>query len=236
MLFRVSSAHAKNTGKPHTFLPVWSIIGSADSGTKGLVTDTILPAEEFIMQEKDEIIYRRYAGNRAEQDLRILFDRYRDGLMMFLYSYTANMDDAEELMMDTFAALASGKAKYREKTGCSFKTWLYTVGRNLTVSFLRKNRRTILSEEATLAELTGDPDSPAAEILREEQKRVLYLAMSQLKPEYREVLYLQYFEEQSREEIGRIMKKSIKQIYNLSDRGRRALREKLEEMGFDYGA
>lgn len=186
------------------------------------------------MQEKDEIIYDRYAREHGEADLRVLFDRYRDSLMMFLYSYTVNMDDAEELMMDTFAALAAGKARYREKAGCSFKTWLYTVGRNLTISFLRKHRRMMLSADGEDPEPGGDPDSPAAEILREEQNRELYRAMSMLKPEYKEVLYLQYFEQLSREEIGKIMKKSIKQVYNLSDRGRKALREKLEEMGYEY--
>ena len=58
--------------------------------------------------------------------------------------------------------------------------------------------------------------------------------MENLHAEYREVLFLLYFEQMSHQEISRVMKKSIKQIYNLADRGRRSLKEKLEEMGFDY--
>lgn len=54
-----------------------------------------------------------------------------------------------------------------------------------------------------------------------------------LKAEYRQILILLYFEDMSYEEIERIMGKNRKQIYNLAERGRRALREELERKGFD---
>ena len=42
-----------------------------------------------------------------------------------------------------------------------------------------------------------------------------------------------FFEEMKVEEICRVMKKNRKQIYNLADRGRRALKEKLGDVQRD---
>lgn len=93
--------------------------------------------------------------------------------------------------------------------------------------FLRKNRLRIepLDEAQAAAEL---PDS---RLLQEERNRKLYLAMNQLSPEYREVLYLHYFEQLSHAEICSVMGKNIRQVYHLMERGRAALKNRLEGMG-----
>ena len=84
-------------------------------------------------------------------------------------------------------------------------------------------------------ELTGETaEPPEMEILREERNRQLYQALSGLNAEYRQVLILLYFEEMSIEDAERVIGKNRKQIYNLAERGRKALRQELERMGFDY--
>lgn len=70
--------------------------------------------------------------------------------------------------------------------------------------------------------------------LRDERNRHLYQALDALNTEYRQVLFLLYFEQMSVEESAAVMKKNAKQIYNLSHRGREALRKQLERMGFEY--
>lgn len=59
-------------------------------------------------------------------------------------------------------------------------------------------------------------------------------ALLSLPKDYREVLYLLYFDEMSYEEISKIMKKSVKQIYNLAFRGKTMLKKILEKDGFIY--
>ena len=50
------------------------------------------------MIESDELIYRRYLAERNEEDFRILLERHKESLMLFLCSFVHNMEDAEELM------------------------------------------------------------------------------------------------------------------------------------------
>ena len=180
------------------------------------------------MNEKDEELYKRYLERRKEEDFRILFLRHREELLLFLYGYVHSLENAEELMMDTFVAVAALRSVFRGRS--QFKTWLFAVAQKQAFQALRKRRFVPLP----LRESVPDgSDPPETALLKDERNHQLYLAMERLKPEYREALYLLYFENMSNEEIQGVTGKSAKQVYNLINRGRAALREKLEGMGFD---
>lgn len=181
------------------------------------------------MQETDEIIYSRFLRQQNEDDLRILLERHRESLTLFLNGIVHDMGDAEELMLDAFAAVVSGTSRFGGKS--SFKTWLFGIGRKLALSFVRKKRP---APELTDYPADAGDSEGELDLLREERNRSLYLAMSRLNEDYRQVLYLLYFEEMSHEDAARVMGKSLRQTYNLAHRGRQALRDNLERMGFEY--
>ena len=181
------------------------------------------------MQEKDELIYSRFLKGRNENDMRLLLERHREGLFLFLLGIVLNEEDAEELMMDAFARVAAGTAHFSGRS--SFKTWLFSIARNQARMFLRKKRiPSVHTDEATLS----SGDAPDLALLIEEQNRQLFLALNSLPDDYRQVLYLLYFEEMSREEAALVMRKTKKQIYKLTEHGKDALRDALERMGFEY--
>ncbi len=62
--------------------------------------------------------------------------KFRDGLMLYLHSYTDDISSAEECMQVAFKKLAIKKPNFNGKS--SFKTWIYTIGRNIAVN--RKRR------------------------------------------------------------------------------------------------
>ena len=68
------------------------------------------------MHRSDEELYRVYLAEGSEDALRELLVRYRESLTLFIYGYVRNMDDAEELMLDAFAA-----AVPRAKASQSFR-------------------------------------------------------------------------------------------------------------------
>ena len=150
-----------------------------------------------------------------------------------------NEEDAEELMMDAFAVVASGTSTFSGRS--SFRTWLFGIARNQAKMFLRKKKGFFFSlddvHEGRHLEAVGDsaaPDVPELDILRQEQNKELYRALETLPEGYRQVLYLIYFEEMDADEAALVMGKSKKQVYNLTRRGREALKDILERMGFDY--
>ena len=183
------------------------------------------------MQETDEILYSRFLAEDRDEDLAVLMERYSERLTLFLYGFLHSMPDAQDLMLDTFAHVAARTARYSEGKGASFKTWLFAVARNLARTQLRRHW---VNQVELRDGIEDERDTPENELLKEEQNRQLYQALDMINPDYRQVLYLSYFEDMEHEEIARVMKKTRKQIYNLASRGRIALREQLEKMGFVY--
>lgn len=176
----------------------------------------------------DEELYREYLERGKQEALRCLFDRYSEGLMLFLFGYVHSMEDAEELMIDSFAEVAVGPTVFSGRS--SFKTWLFSVGKHQALMFLRKRKREQLGTGSEATETR----SPELDLLSDERKRHLYLALERVADDYRMVLWLRYIEDMSIEEIAGIMKKRVKQIYNLTDRGKQTLKKELEKIGFEY--
>lgn len=180
------------------------------------------------MVETDELVYNRYLTSHNENDIRILLERHKDSLVLFLMGFVHDIDDAEELMLDAFAEVAASR-KFSGKS--SFKTWLFSIGKNKALMSLRKKRFIFVSEDE-LPESASE-DRPETDILKNERDRQLYKALDGLNKEYRQILLLLFFEEMTPEEAGRVMGKNRKQIYNLAERGKKALKEELEKMGYE---
>lgn len=174
--------------------------------------------------------YRRFLAGDDTGMVELIRD-YKDGLLLYLNSFLNNLSTAEDCVQDTFIKLAIKKPKFRGDS--SFKTWLYAIGRNMAVSYLRKagkHRHTPVDE---CNQIVSEADLER-EYLREEQRMLLHRTLRRLKPEYRQVLYLTYFEGFSNAEAAVIMKKSKKQVENLLYNARKMLRSELEKDGFQY--
>ena len=83
--------------------------------------------------------YRRFRENGDVTGFDEIVMEYSDGLMLYLTSIVGNIWTAEELTEETFFLLGTKKPKFKEK--CSFKTWLYTIGRNIAFNYVKKTAR-----------------------------------------------------------------------------------------------
>lgn len=89
--------------------------------------------------------------NKSDEELIILFQqgddkayeliysRYKDKLIYFLYKYFNNREDAEDMVQETFLKLVQYKDYYTPKF--KFSTWLYKIAINLTKSELKKRKQ-----------------------------------------------------------------------------------------------
>ena len=175
--------------------------------------------------------YRRYLDG-DDTGLTEIIKYYKDGLVLYINTYVKNIFVAEDLMEETFYKLAVKKPRFNGKS--SFKTWLYTIGRNVTVDYLRKNSRNSYLPIEDFANYIEEESNVEIEHLKKEQKILLHRTMRKLKEEYLQVLYLIYFEDFSNEETAKIMKKSRRQIENLIYRAKNTLKTELKKEGFEY--
>lgn len=172
--------------------------------------------------------YRRFREEGDQEALAEIIRVYRDGLIFYLNSLVGDLGAAEELAEDTFVLLAVKRP--RDKGTGSFKTWLYTIGRNQAINHLRKTARRAKAAENEL--LSEEEEPPETAYLRQERKRALHRAMGGLKREYRQVLWLLYFEDFTCREAAAVMKRSVHSAETLAYRARRALKTQLEQEGY----
>ena len=175
--------------------------------------------------------YRRFLQGDENGIVEIIRD-YKDGLILYLNSLTQNVCIAEELMEETFLKLLVIKPRYSARY--SFKTWLYTIGRNTAIDHLRRNARSVHMTAEEMQSILNEEESLEQSYIREEEKIAIHRAMSQLNVKYRQVLYLMFFEDLSTEQAAAVMKKSKRQIANLSYRAKLSLKAQLDKEGFVY--
>lgn len=175
--------------------------------------------------------YRRYLHG-DDNGLAELIREHMDGLTLYLNGIVRNIYVAEDLTEETFVKLATKKPGFSGRS--SFKTWLYAIGRNIALDHIKKEtRHGCYATDITPQQLQDEEDLEAA-YLREDRNLTVRRVLRRLKPEYRQVLWLIYFEGFSSKEAAAVMKKSTHNIETLAYRARQALRTKLNEEGFVY--
>lgn len=175
--------------------------------------------------------YRRFLDGDKEAITEIV-EAYRAGLEYFLLSVTGDEDIAEELTQDTFVYLFAKKPKYRNVA--SFRTWLYTIGKHRAYKYMKKRSRCIPLEMSYTSLFSEDIRSLEEKYFSDMEKLNVLDAMGKLRSEYREILWLTYFEELSNKECAEIMQKSVHSIEVLVSRARQALKKLLQEEGYTY--
>ena len=175
--------------------------------------------------------YRRFL-NGDDNTIAEIITEFKDGLILFLNGYVNNIYTAEELTEETFFKIITKKPRFSGKS--TFKSWLYSIGRNTAVDYIRHNSK--ISELSIEDNINYFNDFEATEraYIKQEDKIALHKAISVLTPDYRHILWLIYFENFTNKEAAAIMKKNDRQIKNLIYRAKAALKTQLKKEGFVY--
>ena len=173
--------------------------------------------------------YQRFLSG-YESALCEIIAAYKDGLILYLNGFVGDLVTAEELAEETFVKLVLKRPHFAKSA--SFKTWLYTIARNTAIDYLRRNKR----ESVPLEECPhlADEEDLERSYIHQEEKLLMHKCMKQLKPEYRQVLWLSYFEGFSYQQIGRVMKKTTHGVETLAYRARVALKNLMIKEGYNY--
>jgi RNA polymerase sigma-70 factor (ECF subfamily) len=167
--------------------------------------------------------YHRYLDG-DEGALEEIVDMYNRKLILFINHLVNNLDEAEDLAAEAFLDLIIKKPRFREES--SFKTYLFSIGRNKALDFIKKRSRyvSVPLDEVQLAVQNHLAD----ELDWDEDQKALLRALDELHPDYRDVLHLLYFEEMSYREAAAVLRKSEKQINNLAYRAKNAMRTAMQ--------
>ena len=104
------------------------------------------------------------------------------------------------------------------------------MARNKAFNFLKKNKSLVKLDEGILV----DTIELEKKLYSDNISKILKESMERLKPKYKQVLYLSYFEEMSNQEISLALQMDERQVRNIKHRAKQKLNEILKEKNLFY--
>jgi RNA polymerase sigma factor (sigma-70 family) len=151
------------------------------------------------------------ALERGEQNAYAeLMRNYRDSLYFMMLKITNNPQDADDLTIEAFGKAFKNLRQYTPDY--AFSTWLFKIASNNCIDFIRKrkmnesvslNLNDPLETGDDLADvLPATSRTPEEDIIRQQKIDALRDIVARLKPHYKKLIELRYYDELSYEEIS----------------------------------
>jgi len=161
-----------------------------------------------------------------------LMKRYEEKLTNYVRRFTyLSDDDIADVVQDSFINT------YQHLNDCDcnlkFSSWLYRIVHNQAINFIKKNKQSlkidILDRDDEFVDwLVADTDIEKETITRHFNDYVTTI-LEKLKPDYKEVLILKFFEDKDYQEISDILQKPMGTVATLLSRAKIQFKEIYEK-------
>ncbi|MES2681129.1 MAG: sigma-70 family RNA polymerase sigma factor [Bacteroidota bacterium] len=139
-----------------------------------------------------------------------LLHRYRDSIFFMMLKMCNNKDDAEDLTIEAFGRAFKKLDQY--SPDFAFSTWLFKIATNNAIDFIRKKKKNysisldhksdnseFTDHSANIKSTTPDPEES---FIKKQKIEEIQLLVENLKPRYKSMIEMFYFQEMTHEEIS----------------------------------
>ena len=147
--------------------------------------------------------------NNDEQAFAKLMQRYKRPVYHMILKMVRNVDDAEDLTIESFGK--AFKSLHKFKKDYTFSTWLFRIATNNTIDYIRKKKLNTLSlnnsftddyGEGISMDVEDENPTPEGEAIKAQKEELVQIFVDKLPPKYQKLVRLRYFHELSYEEIA----------------------------------
>ncbi len=161
--------------------------------------------------------------------------RYKNRVVNFLYRFTGDRDEAEDLAQDTFVKVFRSKHLYKEVA--KFSTWFYTIALNTAKTNAKKKSRM-----STISLSDFDPENEKDYELKDTgytpdevanagmENHYIQQAINSLDEDFRKIIILRDIEDLEYEEIVKITGLPMGTVKSRINRGREKLKKILSDI------
>lgn len=160
--------------------------------------------------------------NKEASAFEALLNIYGDKVLRLCYLILKDINLAEDVTQEVFILVYRHGAKFKEKS--SFYTWISKIAVNKCRDVLKKNNEYIFFEDYHEIESDSNIEDDVLQSVKGDKiKDCIFL----LKPMYREVISLYYYEELSIKEVCEVLDENENTVKSRLIRGRRILKDML---------
>ena len=178
--------------------------------------------------DDDALMIRTAEGEEAA--FRLLVQRWERDVLSFLIHMLGSIEEAEDLVQDTFVQVFRKAGSYRA-TGM-FKSWLFRIAGNLARSRLRRRKILRWVRFDPVVHDMGDAGrGPDGDLEHGQRQEAVRAALGRLPQRQREALALHRFQGMRYKEVAEAMGTTVPGVESLIQRAMAALREDLAGKG-----
>ncbi len=152
---------------------------------------------QMAVEQGDQKAYANLMGN------------YKESVYYMLLKMTNNSDDADDLTIEAFGKAFKNLHQYTPDY--AFSTWLFKIASNNCIDFIRKKKKYTFSLDKTFENddgtgvafnIAADVPDPEENLIIKQKKKLMRELVEKLKPRYRTLVEMRYFQELTYEEIA----------------------------------
>jgi RNA polymerase sigma-70 factor, ECF subfamily len=178
-----------------------------------------------------------------------LAERYRRELHVHCYRMLGSLEDAEDLVQETFLRAWRNRASFEGRS--TFRAWLYRIATNACLDALERRPRRPVPLSATETEVpwiqpypdrlldgiaSGEDEPDAAVVAKETIELAFLVAIQHLPPRQRAVLIVRDVLGWSASECAALLETSVAAVNSALQRARATLKAHLPERRLDWTA
>ncbi len=200
-----------------------------------------LVAMQPAAREDVHLVEETLGGNQLS--FQLLIERYQERVFALARHYTKSAVEIEDIVQDTFLKAFRRLDSFQRHS--SFSTWLYRIGVNTALDFLKRTGRSpvraVEDPELTAAPVRAQAGSgvsiaaPDSRLQREEVARITREVLDELPEIFRTVLVLREFEDLSYQEMADVLGISIGTVESRLFRARARFKEAMLRLHPEFG-
>ncbi len=170
-----------------------------------------------------ELLQASLGGSR--EAFGVIVQRYQALVCGIAYSATGDIGTSEELAQETF--IRAWRNLRQLKDIGKFRPWLCTIARNLVSRRMRYRSRDIVGRAAPLAQaqtVAAEGSGPGQAAVARERREVVWSALREVPPEYREPMVLFYRRQRSVRQVAADLDLSEETVRQRLRRGRQFIK------------
>jgi RNA polymerase sigma factor (sigma-70 family) len=163
------------------------------------------------LSEKAQVDYKlvQLAVKGDQKSYAELMSRYKDSIYFMLLKMVNNRDDADDLTIEAFGKAFKNLHQYTPDF--AFSTWLFKIATNNCIDFIRRKRKLTFSIDKNMENDSGQEMQfeikspmldPEEKMIKKQKASLMRDVVEKLKPRYKRLVELRYFQEKSYEEIA----------------------------------
>ena len=172
----------------------------------------------------EQLIKEVISGNQTA--FKSLMEKYQLQVFRTVMGFVHTKEDAEEVTQDIFIRVYQSLSSFHHDA--EFSTWLYRITVNMSLNFLRSNRKNrILQSLEAIFSYRSEEKTPLEDMEQAERDRRIRMAIDALPEKQRMAFILSRYEELPQKKIAEVMNRSEEAVEQLLQRAKENLQKKL---------